>query len=125
MAFENYWKDLRKVTKTSTDDGTGGKTSQYVVSVTTFKGSAVKASTGTQLVAGVRNEIREQYIVATGKNINLIANDIITFKSEDNRDVYLKISSNAIYTPVHSRQNFKYFNATQFEPDLRVVSEEE
>lgn len=121
MAIQDYYIDLHYVEKLRQPDGTGGF--EYVYKIgNSFKGSPVKSSTQEQMLAGVRGVIGEQYTISTYKNNILEASDIIMFVSPDNKRVFLKINSNPTYTPENSGQSeWKYVNATLFNPDLRVV----
>lgn len=122
MAFEDYWFDLYFIEKVRQPDGTGGF--EYVYKVgDTFRGNAVKSSSNEQIVASVRGNIGEQYTIATYDNNVLLANDIIMFINPDNDRVFLRMNSNATYTPNQSGQSeWKYGTATRIEPDLRVVN---
>ena len=121
MAFEDYWITLNYVERVRQPDGTGGY--EYVYKIgDSFRGSAVKSSSTEQIVAGVRGEVGEQYTVATYDNNVLLKNDVITFLNKDNERVFLRINSNANYTPDQSGQSeWKYATATSIEPDLEVV----
>ena len=44
------------------------------------------------------------------------------FVNDDKEQVFLRINSNAMYTPKQSNQNFKGVTATRIIPDYRVVS---
>ena len=43
------------------------------------------------------------------------------FVNNDNERVFLRINSNAVYTPNQSNQKFKGVTATRIVPDYRVV----
>ena len=121
MPIEDYYKTLRYVTKTQQPDGTGGFEYAYVIGKR-FKGSVVKTSSQEQIIAGVRNNVAETYRITTSKSNKLLPDDMIMFIDDDCRPVFLRINSNALYTPESSKQkNWKGFTADVFRPDLRVV----
>ena len=119
--IEDYYIDLFYVDLTREPDGTGGFEYAYKIG-NSFSGSAVKSSSTEQIVAGVRGEVGEQYNVTTAKNNILQKDDIIMFVNNDNERVFLRINSNAMYTPNQSNQKFKGVTATRIIPDYRVVS---
>lgn len=120
--IEDYYKDLYYVEKVRQPDGTGGYEYVYAIG-NSFRGTATKSSTQEQTVAGIRGIIGEQYTVTTADNNVLQESDVIMFVTEDNKRVFLRISSVPIHTPEKSLQShWKYAQATKFEPDLRVVN---
>lgn len=121
MAIQDYWIDLFYVDKTRQPDGTGGFEYAYKIGLN-FKGSATKSSTSEQTVAGIRGVVGEQYTITTSKNNVLEKDDIIMFVNPSKEKIFLRVNSNATYTPEQSAQSdWKYVYATLFEPDLRVV----
>lgn len=122
MALQDYWIDLYFVERVRQPDGTGGF--EYVYKIgDTFKGGAVKSGSQEQIVASVRGNVGEQYTLSTGKNNVLEANDLIMFVNEDKKRVFVRINSEATYTPKNSGQfDWKYATGTKVEPDLRVVN---
>lgn len=119
--IEDYYIDLFYVDLTREPDGTGGFEYAYKIG-NSFRGSAVRASSSEQTVAGIRGELNDQYNVTTAKNNILQKDDIIMFVNPDKEQVFLKINSNALYTPNQSNQRFKGLTATKIIPDYRVVS---
>ena len=120
--IEDYYIDLYHAEKLRMSDGTGGF--EYVYKIgDSFKGTATKASSQEQLVAGVWGNISEQYTITTYDNNVLELSDIIMFENVDKKRVFLRINSEPTYTPEKSNQSrWKYVTATLFNPDLRVVN---
>lgn len=92
MAIEDYFIDLYYVERVRQPDGTGGF--EYVYKIgDAFRGSATKASTSEQTVAGVRGDISEQYTITTHNNNILELSDILMFVNEDNKRIFLRVNS--------------------------------
>lgn len=122
MAIEDYYRELFYIEKMRQPDETGGFEYVYIIGAS-FSGSAVKSGSDEQIIAGIRNNIAEQYNVTTYKNNVLMPNDIIMFVNDDGQRVFLRINQNALYTPEQSKQSeWKGVTASVFEPDLRVVN---
>lgn len=121
MALEDYNIDLYYVEKQREPDGTGGFEYVYKIGAK-FSGTAKKASTSEQTVAGVRGVVGEQYAITTAVNNVLLKDDIIMLLTRDRERVFLRINSNLEVPPEQSEQSYwKYGTATLFNPDLRVV----
>lgn len=123
MAFDDYWINAKRVSKSLVNDGTGGFEYAYEVSRKNLKCGIFKAGTNQQIVGAVRNDVDEIYNIATYDNNKLLKDDIIVFEDEDRNRVFLRVNSNMTRTPNKSGQShWKYGTATLFEPDLRVVN---
>lgn len=121
MALQDYWIDLHFVDKSRRPDGTGGFEYVYVIGEA-FRGGAVRSSAEEQIIAGIREEKGERYTITTNDNVALTKDDIIMFVNQDNKRVFLRLITDMTYTPDKSGQReWKYAQATTFEPDLRVV----
>lgn len=120
MAIEDYYIDLFYVDLTKLPDGTGGFEYAYKIGES-FRGSVVRASASEQQTAGIRGVLEEQYNITTAKNNVLQQNDVIMFINQDKEKIFLRINSNALYTPEKSNQKFKGITATKIVPDYRVV----
>lgn len=123
MAIEDIYKNIYMVTKSEEADGTGGFEFIYKVG-RAFRGSVVKANSGEQQLAAIRDTLEEQYNVTTAKNTKLVKDDIIMFRTNDNERVFLRINDNPLYPPPN-KLTFKWkgVTATRFEPDGRVVED--
>lgn len=121
MAFDDYWRDVHFVDKSRRPDGTGGFEYVYVIG-DVFRASVVKSDAQEQIIAGIREEKGVRYTFSTTKNIPLDKNDMVMFVNNDGEQVFLRLIEDMTYTPDKSGQkDWKYAQATTFEPDLRVV----
>lgn len=120
--YQDYWIKVNFLERTHQPDGTGGFEDVYVIGDEFMMNVAI-ASSSEQIVASQRGTMREQYNVAVYDNVSLDANDTVTYLNADNKRVYLRINSKLKHTPdISGQADWKYGTATEFEPDLRVVS---
>lgn len=121
MAIEDYYRKLRYVSVVDLPDGTGGFEKVYEIGEE-FDGSAFKAPSSEQQVAGIRGVLDEQYNITTAKEHKLSKDSVVMFYDREGNAVFLKVNDTPLYTPEHSTQrDWKGLTATRFEPDYRVV----
>ena len=122
MAIQDYFHDLWFVEKIRQPDGTGAFEYVYAIGEG-FKGKATRSVDTEQIIGGIRGLVGEQYTIVVPKKTPLQNTDVVMFVNEDGTRVFLRVNNNPTYTPEKSGQkDWKYMNATNFEPDLRVVN---